>query len=159
MRKIISYFFLATTATTATFAANPTQWANKYPFDKIEGKNIFQTQEFKTILQKMPASLQNKIQKQYSTTSDIQKSGSSILVTGCMPRFCSTAGYIFIYNGKSKEYWVLVDVMNKDYDYQKTYCYSSSPNLSSMPVAFYNELNIYQGEDYLNQFMKGKVCK
>ena len=158
MRKIISYFFLAT-ATTATFAAQPSQWVNKYPFDKIEGKNIFQTQEFKTILQKMPASLQNKILKQYSTASTIKKSGSSILVTGCMPHFCSTAGYIFIYNVKSKEYSVLVDVMNADYDYETTYCYSSSPNLSSMPVAFYNELKIYEGNDYLNHFMKGKVCK
>ncbi|HCQ9557199.1 hypothetical protein [Acinetobacter baumannii] len=158
MRQIITSFILAAIATT-TFAAQPAQWANKYPFDKIEGKTIFQTQEFKTILGKMPVSLQNKIVKQYSTTSDIKKSGSSILVTGCMPHMCNTAGYIFIYNTKSKEYWVLVDAMNASYDYEKTYCYSSSPNLSSMPIAFYNELKQYEGEEYLNRYMEGKVCK
>lgn len=161
MRQLISSLILiaATTATFAAQPAQPAQWANKYPFDKINGQTIFQTQEFKNILQKMPVSLQNKIIKQYTTTSDIKKSGSSILVSGCMPHMCNTAGYIFAYNTKSKEYWVLVDSMDANYEYKGTSCYSSNPNLSSIPLAFYQELKQYNGEEYLNRFMNGKVCQ
>lgn len=158
MRQIISGLILIATAT-GVFAAQPVQWVNKYPFDKINGQTIFQTAELKTVLKKLPPTSQNLIVKQYTVSTPVEKSGESILISGCMPHFCNTASFMLVYNTKSKEYWVLLDKMNDKFDYEKSYCYSSSPNLSSMPLAFYNVIKPYKEETVLNHFMKGNVCK